>query len=73
VLDFISTSDLVDFTRIFICVKWEEFREMGGVSLTECDTDYFVIWQCRILHHKKGTGQLITPASFAVPTNHLAE
>jgi hypothetical protein len=34
-------------------VKWEEFREMGGVSLTECDTDYFVIWQCRILHHQK--------------------
>jgi len=22
---------------------------MGGVSLTERDTEYFVIWQCRIL------------------------
>ncbi len=31
VLDFISTSDLVYFTRIFICVKWEEFHSQSVI------------------------------------------
>ena len=47
---------------------------MGGVSLTESDTEYFVIWQCRILHHiittkRDSWERTFTPASFVWNAN----